>query len=451
MRTSLVDVALVHGEAMNSLIVGHGGREAALATRLADSSKVFAFLGHENPTIVDLVTSGGGSFRLGDVRDGAAIAAFAVEMAIDIALVSSDEPLAAGVVDALLEAGIRTVGPTKAGSEIEWNKSFSRSLLSEVAPEANPRFAIVTTGDDIDALIAEIGNGGPVAIKPIGLTAGKGVKVVGPHLADNAAAADYVRELLASSPEAAAHIEERITAPEFTIQAITDGSTIVFPPATYDYPYRYDGDTGLGTGGMGSCIQPDGLFPFLSQEHYDEACRITTTVIHALRDKGRHFSGCVNAGFFATPDGVRVIEFNARFGDPEAINVMSLLTSDFTAALLKIASGSLEQGDITYARKASVITYLVAPSYPVASDTRYRFRVDFAEIANAGAEALFSAAIAVGNGEFETLGTSRSLAIVATGASVDEAREKVQRAIQEGVQGPLEWRSDIGVFPTAAS
>ena len=149
-------------------------------------------------------------------------------------------------MDALLEAGIRTVGPTKAGSEIEWNKSFSRSLLSEVAPEANPRFAIVTTGDDIDALIAEIGNGGPVAIKPIGLTAGKGVKVVGPHLADNAAAADYVRELLASSPEAAAHIEERITAPEFTIQAITDGSTIVFPPATYDYPYRYDGDRGPG-------------------------------------------------------------------------------------------------------------------------------------------------------------------------------------------------------------
>src|SRR5438477_4890813 len=124
--------------AVRTLIIGHGGRESALAMRMAEHSELHAFLGHANPTIVRHAESSGGSYALGDVRDPQAVAAFARERGVDIAMVSADEPLAAGVVDALLAQGTRAVGPTRAGAEIEWNKAFARSLVAEVAPEAVP-------------------------------------------------------------------------------------------------------------------------------------------------------------------------------------------------------------------------------------------------------------------------------------------------------------------------
>ena len=112
-------------------------------------------------------------------------------------------------------------------------------------------------------------------------------------------------------------VEEKIVGVEFTIQAISDGSTVVFPPATYDYPYRYDGDEGPGTGGMGSLSMPGLTLPFMTPAHYEQACSIIERIIALLTRQGRHFSGVMNSGFFATADGVKVIEFNARFGDPE--------------------------------------------------------------------------------------------------------------------------------------
>ncbi len=128
---------------MRTLIVGHGGRESALAAAMAEHSELHAFVGHENPSIVRHAAASGGSHRVGDVCDPDAVAAFARAQEIDIAMVSSDEPLAAGVVDALLAQGTRAVGPTAAGAEIEWNKTFARSLLAEVAPDASPMLRVV--------------------------------------------------------------------------------------------------------------------------------------------------------------------------------------------------------------------------------------------------------------------------------------------------------------------
>src|SRR2546430_16653295 len=123
---------------MRTMVVGHGGRESALAVGMAEHSELHAFIGHANPTIVRQAVSSGGSCALGDVRDPAAVAAFAREREVDLAMVSADEPLAAGVVDALLAQGPRAGGPTRAGAEIEGNKAFARGLLAEVAPEALP-------------------------------------------------------------------------------------------------------------------------------------------------------------------------------------------------------------------------------------------------------------------------------------------------------------------------
>jgi len=163
---------------VRTLIVGNGGRESALALRMAEHSELHAFMGHENPSIVRHALSSGGSYVTGDACDPEAVAAYARAQAIDIAMVSADEPLQAGVVDALLAQGTRAVGPTRAGAEIEWNKVFARSLLAEVAPEAVPTLRVVTAEHEVDEAVASFGSA-RVVVKPSGLTGGKGVKVMG--------------------------------------------------------------------------------------------------------------------------------------------------------------------------------------------------------------------------------------------------------------------------------
>src|SRR5271165_4622995 len=163
--------------------------------RMSEHSALHAFVGHKNPSILLAAENSGGGHAVGDVCDPAAVAAYARAMEIDLAMVSADEPLAAGVVDALLAQGTRTVGPTSAGAEIEWNKAFAREILAEVAPEACPMLRVVAGPGELEEAMAAFGER-PVAVKPSGLTGGKGVKVMGPHLADHAAARRYALELL---------------------------------------------------------------------------------------------------------------------------------------------------------------------------------------------------------------------------------------------------------------
>ena len=415
---------------------------------MSESSSLFAVMAHANPTITDLVQRTGGAQWLGDVCDGRTVAQFATQHAVDVAMVSSDDPLAAGVVDALLAEGIPTVGPTRSGAQIEWDKAFSRDVVAKIAPESNPRYLHVRSGDEVRAAINYIGDGGaPVVVKPVGLAGGKGVKVVGPHLADNEAAAQYACEVIESGQHGGAVlIEERIAAPEFTIQAMTDGKTVVFPPATYDYPYRFDGDLGPGTGGMGSCTMPGGLLPFLDTKTYDQACGIVQDAVDFLSKDGRTFSGCMNAGFFATDDGLRVIEFNARFGDPEALNIMALFDGDWTDVMHAMAGRSLYPGNIPLGDDASVVVYLVAPEYAIGVSQGHEFALDIKCAEESGATVLFSAATQRSQHDFVTVGTSRAVAMVARDSSLERARSAAYDAIARCVQGDLQWRSDIASF-----
>ena len=152
--------------------------------RMSEHSELHAFMGHANPSLVRYSEASGGSHATGDVCDPGAVAAFARAHEIDLAMVSADEPLAAGVVDALLAQGTRAVGPTRAGAEIEWNKVFARALLAEVAPQAAPMLRVVEQAHEVAEAIESFGST-PVAVKPAGLTGGKGVKVMGPHLASH--------------------------------------------------------------------------------------------------------------------------------------------------------------------------------------------------------------------------------------------------------------------------
>ncbi len=192
-------------------------------------------------------------------------------------------------------------------------------------------------------------------MKPSGLTGGKGVKVMGPHLASHEEARDYALSLLARKAGESVLIEEKIVGAEFTIQAISDGTTVLFPPATYDYPFRFDGDEGPGTGGMGSLSVPAPTLPFMTASHYERACSIIELVIERLAAEGRHFTGVMNSGFFATADGVKVIEFNARFGDPECMNIMSLFRGDWSEVMAHMSGGELSQRDVPLSGDASLV------------------------------------------------------------------------------------------------
>ena len=409
---------------------------------MGERSELHAFVGHANPSIVRSAQESGGSYAIGDVCDARSVAAFARATEVDVAMVSADEPLVAGVVDALLAQGTRAVGPTRAGAEIEWNKAFARALLDEVAPEAAPAVRVVRQPQEVEEAVASFG-GGAVAIKPSGLTGGKGVKVMGPHLASHADARDYALELLARGRNGeSVLIEEKIRGAEFTIQAISDGRTVVFPPSTYDYPFRFDGDEGPGTGGMGSLSLAGPTLPFMSAGHYGEACSIIERVIERLSEQGRHFSGVMNSGFFATPDGVRVIEFNARFGDPECMNIMSLFCGDWPAAMESISAGSLSAADVPLRDQASVVLYLVSPDYALRAGGPYEFALDTGEIEREGCAVFFSSAVEAAPGRYRTVGTSRAVALASTAPTLAVARERVVGCASR--VPVLEWRTDVG-------
>jgi len=410
--------------------------------RMSEHSELHAFVGHENPSIVGYAAVSGGSHQVGNVCDPAAVAAFARARDIDIAMVSADEPLQAGVVDALLAQGTHAVGPTSAGAEIEWNKVFARELLTEIAPEATPMLRVVrSTGELDDAMVAF--DSKPVVVKPAGLTGGKGVKVMGPHLASHDHAKVYALELLARGGGGdAVLIEEKIIGAEFTIQAISDGNTVVLPPSTYDFPYRYEGDQGPGTGGMGSLSTDSDTLPFMTTVHYVEACSIIRRVIERLTASGRHFSGVMNSGFFATAEGVKVIEFNARFGDPECMNIMSLLDTSWPAVMKEIAAGTLSSRDVPLRPEASMVLYLVSPDYALRSGPAYDFTLERERVEGEGCNVFFSSAVQTGENAYRTVGTSRAVALATTAPTLEQARQRVVRSAE--TVPVLEWRRDVG-------
>jgi phosphoribosylamine--glycine ligase len=414
---------------------------------MAEHSELYAFMGHRNPSLVRYAESSGGKVQIGDVCDVHAVAEFARANQIDVAMVSADEPLEAGVVDRLLAQGTRTVGPTRAGAEIEWNKAFARSLLLEVSPEATPALRVVRSPEEVREAIASFGST-PIVVKPSGLTGGKGVKVMGPHLASHAEARDYALSLLADRRHGdSVLIEQKIVGAEFTIQAISDGRTVVFPPATYDYPFRFDGDEGPGTGGMGSLSMAEPTLPFMTAEHYEQACSIVGRVIERLTSEGRRFNGVMNSGFFATADGVQVIEFNARFGDPECMNIMSLFDGDWPAAMERICAGELQPQDVPLRTDASLVLYLVAPDYALGDAAPARaapleFELDVEALEADGCRVFFSSAVHVAGRTYRTVGTSRAVALATTAPSLRAAHERIVACA--GSVGRLQWRREVG-------
>lgn len=431
------------------LIVGNGGRESSMAMKLAEDSVVCGVLKHKNPTILNYIEKTGGNYILGDTNDGEFILKFALSENIDIAFINSDEPLEAGVVDVLLNGGIKTVGPTRSGAEIEWNKRFAFELMKNILPEYTPSFWIANDLESLDKIFHDIEERKiEVVIKPQGLTAGKGVKVMGEHLESLSDAKKYSAEILSRKigNSTSVIITEKLYGIEFTIMAFTDGKTVIQTPASYDYPYRFEGDKGPGTGGMGSFTDKKKPLPFMTNEDYENSIYIIEKVIKELNIQKRHFNGVLNAGFFLTKAGLKFMEFNARFGDPECMNIMTIMESSLTDLLQKIYDKKLITSDVIFKEKASVVKYLVAPEYAICSGKSHQFRMYINEIEKDENLKVFCSSVVKLNelNYYETIGISRAIAIAAIAGSIEEASEKIEKCITLYVESPLEHRSDIG-------
>ena len=236
-------------------------------------------------------------------------------------------------------------------------------------------------------------------------------------------------------------IEEKIDGAEFTIQAISDGRPVIFPPSTYDFPYRFDGDEGPGTGGMGSLTMASPVLPFMTPGHYEQACSIIQRVSSASPTKGRHFTGVMNSGFFATADGVKVIEFNARFGRPRVHEHHEPVRGRWPAVMERLASGSLADGDARLRDEASVVL-LVSPDYALRPGPAARLQPWSAGASRSlGTSVFFSSAVEIDSDRYRTVGTSRAVALehAATLEQAPSASSTCAASVPE-----LEWRRDVG-------
>jgi phosphoribosylamine---glycine ligase len=344
----------------------------------------------------------------------------------------------AGVVDALRRANMPAFGPTSKQARLEGDKSFMRDLLSRKVGWGSPQWRYVKDTASARAFIEQVG---PVAVKPVGLTGGKGVRVMGVHLHSlEEAAADAATWI---DRDGGVLLEERLIGEEFSRMRFVSGSRSTSMPVAQDFKYAYDGDQGGMTGGMGAYTMQDGSMPFLSPSDLEQADRLMDQVVQALEEEtGEPYCGFLYGQFMAVRDGVRVIEFNARLGDPEAINVMALLEGGAAEILLGAAEGNLEPNNVSFAPQASVVKYLVPKSYPDSDPGPQQFYLDEARIESAGLSLVFASVRKDGH-QWETLG-SRSLALVGLGADAGAISETMEELLKEIEPSVLRHRRDVG-------
>lgn len=426
------------------LLVGGGGREHAFAQALCDHAVVYAIMGHANPGMIDCVEQSGGAYVVDDANDPQKVLKFAQKYPIDIAFVSADTPLSKGVVDILLSHNIAAVGGTQAATQIEWDKIYSIEMMQEVCPEFTPFYRVVSDTQTLHQAIQEFQQKKmQVVVKPQGLTGGKGVKVMPEHLSDYSEALSYASELLSANMGEQVLLVERLQGIEFTIMGLTDGVNLVLCPATYDYPFRLENDQGPGTGGMGCFSDSGHKLPFMSEQHWQDCQSIMQGIIEQMRQNQLDFKGVLNGGFFLTAKGIRFMEFNGRFGDPEAINIMGILQSPLADVITDMWEQRLSDNQVHFSAKASVVKYLVAKEYPNKSPEALNFTLDEAGLAQLGVRIIYSSCVRDGV-SYQTLKSSRVVALMALADTVSEAAQTLNQAIERCVSGALEYRSDIG-------
>jgi phosphoribosylamine--glycine ligase len=419
---------------MNILLIGSGAREHAIARTIKRSSQsveLFCFGSSNNPGIVELVTE----YKIGSMNHVQKMLEFALEHKIELVVVGPEAPLAAGVADLMWQNKIPCVGPRKELAQLETSKSFTRDLTTEFNIPGSPKYKNFSAMDGVKEFLNELGD--LYVVKADGLMGGKGVKVAGDHLNSHNEALAYCQELLATGSNFV--IEEKLIGQEFSLMSFCDGTHLAHMPAVQDHKRAFADDTGPNTGGMGTYSDTDHKLPFLTDEDIKQAQNINQQTANALRQKfGEGYIGILYGGFMVTRDGVKLIEYNARLGDPEAMNVLAIFESDFITLCQAITNGNLTQEHAQFANKATVCKYVVPEGYP--DNPVKNQKIDVSDVQNK--DQLYFASVDERPDGLYEIG-SRTVAVIGIADTIYEAEQIAETEIQK-IKGPLFHREDIG-------
>jgi phosphoribosylamine--glycine ligase len=418
---------------MKILVVGSGGREHALCWAIAASplcETLYCTPGNagiaEEAECVDI-----------GAEDVSGLVRFACDNAIDLVVVGPEGPLVLGLVDQLTEAGIKAFGPTAAAAELEGSKGYTKDLCAkyDIPTGAYQRFT------EIDAARAYIEEqGAPIVIKADGLAAGKGVTVAQTVEEALAAAADALEGNRFGEAGAEIVVEEFLDGEEVSVFAICDGESSLTLAAAQDHKAAYDGDTGPNTGGMGAYSPAPVMTDALAAEIDETVIRRT---VEAMKSEGRPYTGILYAGLMITEAGPQLIEYNARFGDPECQVLMMRLKSDLLPALVAACDGVLETFDLRWYNETALTVVLAAEGYPGAYDKGTEIRgIDAAE-SDESVKVFHAGTARDDDGNLTAIG-GRVLNVTALGGTVAEAQQRAYAAINR-----IDWpqgfcRRDIG-------
>ena len=418
---------------MNILLLGSGGREHALAWKLAQSptcEKLFAAPG--NPGIAECATL----VKL-DATDHAAVAAFCAVHAVDLVVIGPEAPLVDGLADALRAAGVAVFGPNKAAAQLEGSKGFTKDLCAR-ANIPTAAYVRTTSLDEARAALSKFGL--PVVIKADGLAAGKGVIIAETNeQADEALVDMFSGSFGAAGAEVV--LEEFMTGEEASFFALTDGADILAFGSAQDHKRVGDGDTGPNTGGMGAYSPARVLTSELEREAME---RIIRPTVDTMRAEGMPYSGVLYAGLMLTDQGPKLVEYNARFGDPECQVLMMRLEEDLAELLMDVAQGRLgARGAVTMAEDCALTVVMAAKGYPGTPDKGGAISgIDAAEGTAPGIK-VFHAGTALADGALVASG-GRVLNVTSLGGSVVEAQSKAYAAV-DALSFPSGFcRRDIG-------
>ncbi len=410
---------------MKTLVIGTGGREHALALALSRDPHV---------TEVHAAPGNPGIGRVAELHDvdpldGAAVASLALSLGIDLVVVGPEAPLVAGVADAVREAGVACFGPSREAARLEGSKAFAKQVMAAAeVPTALAR--VCETPEQVAEALDAFGP--PYVVKDDALAAGKGVVVTEDRAAAEAHASSCDRVV----------IEEFLDGPEVSLFAITDGQTVLPLQPAQDFKRAYDGDDGPNTGGMGAYTPlawaPDGLVEDVSR-------RVLIPTVKEMAARGTPFSGLLYAGLALTSRGVRVVEFNARFGDPETQALLALLETPISALLMGAAQGNLGEVGLPQWREGAALTVVVAaenyPESPVKGDVIEG--IDEAEQIE-GVDVIQAGTAEDGDGRLVTAG-GRVLAVTAVGDSLGQARERAYAGVERISIRGAHHRTDIAL------
>jgi len=419
---------------IKSLVIGEGGRECAIALSLYNSgAEVYSYSSIRNPLISRISKK----IKIGNLLNLEEIVNFAKEEKVDFVIPGPEAPIVAGIADLCEKNKIPCISPFKSVAKIEGSKSFARLLMEKYNINANPKFKIVTSLNEARNAIEEIKD---YVIKPDGLTGGKGVKVLGEHVFNIEDSLEYCSKILPQHKKIV--IEERMEGEEYVLQCFCDGKRLVPMPLVHDHKRAFDDDKGENTGGMGSISQKDHLLPFINRDIYEKSFKIMQETFDALKkEEGIEYKGILYGQFMITKQGPKIVEYNVRFGDPEAMNILSILKSNFLNICLKIIDGNLSEKDVIFENKATVCVYLVPQGYPNNPLRGQVIEIDEKEILKRNAK-LFYASVNEENGKILTTG-SRSIAIVGISEEIYEASKICYDCIKY-IKGNLYYRKDIG-------